>query len=406
VTAATAAPGVGSAPPAPDTAAPDTAAPDTAAPDTAAPATAAPPGRRHLYQVDVVRLLTFVCVIGVHAIPMTTNGQSGLAGVPVTLLHFTRNAFFLLSAFVLVHSQARRPVRVGRFWPRRFLFVGVPYLVWTVVYWWIGWGRSAFSAAGLRGLGIDAATGTADYHLYFLLVSMQLYLLFPLLLWLLRRTAGHHAVLFAVSLALELAVVSLAHWTHWPGGWGALQAHDYALLPTYQFYFVAGGLAAVHFQGFHAWVIEHTRAVIGLLAGAAVLQIGSYALQLAVTHSPGFAVDPLQPSTVLESLAVTVGLYALGCRYARRRRPDRRLARFVDRASLVSFGVFLVHPLVLNTLLGRWLTYGATPVVQPVAAALAWGGTLLLSFVFAEVAVRTPAALPLTGRRRLPVVAA
>jgi hypothetical protein len=40
-----------------------------------------------------------------------------------------------------------------------------------------------------------------------------------------------------------------------------------------------------------------------------------------------------------------------------------------------------------------------------VGAALAWGGTLLLSFVFATVAVRTPAALPLTGRRQLPVVA-
>ena len=39
---------------------------------------------------------------------------------------------------------------------------------------------------------VALVTGTASYHLYFLLVSMQLYLVFPLLRRLLRATAGRH----------------------------------------------------------------------------------------------------------------------------------------------------------------------------------------------------------------------
>ncbi len=52
------------------------------------------------------------------------------------------------------------------------------------------------------------ALGTAWYHLYFLLVSMQIYLVFPLILWLVRKTAGHHGVLLAISAVIQLALTS------------------------------------------------------------------------------------------------------------------------------------------------------------------------------------------------------
>ena len=357
--------------------------------------------RRHLYQIDVVRLLTFVCVIGVHALPMTSSPDSVASGALVVMLHFTRNAFFLLSAFVLFYVYARRDVRISAFWGHRFFYVGVPYLVWTGVYWWINAAGDRFTATNLRALGFDVFAGTGEYHLYFLLVSMQLYLVFPAMLWLVRRTAGYHLTLLLASLVVELALMALAHWVPWPGGWGDVQAHDYVLLPMYQFYFLAGGLAAVHFDRFHAWVVRHPVGVWGLVLGTGALNLGSYAIQVAQTGSPAQASDPLQPSMVPWSLALTVGFYAAGCAYARRRRPGSRLARWVNQASLASFGVYLVHPLVLNVLLGRWLSFGATAMPAAATGALAWIGTVTLSGLFAVVAVHTPLALPLTGRRQV-----
>ena len=50
------------------------------------------------------------------------------------LLHFTRNVFFALTAFVLVNSYLHRPVLMRNFWPRRFLLVGIPYVVWSAIY--------------------------------------------------------------------------------------------------------------------------------------------------------------------------------------------------------------------------------------------------------------------------------
>jgi peptidoglycan/LPS O-acetylase OafA/YrhL len=230
---------------------------------------------------------------------------------------------------------------------------------------------------------------------------MQLYLFFPALLWLLRRTAGHHLALFLGSLVLEMAMMAAVHWWQWGGAWAAVQEHDYVLSPLYQFYFLAGGLAAVHFDRFHAWVVGHPRGVLGLVLAGAVLHEGAFAIQVAVTGSPAMAADSLQPTMVPWSLAVAVGFYAAGVTYARKRRSASAMSRFIDQASLASFGVYLVHPLWLNVVLGRWLSFG-DGVVPPLAgAALAWIGTLVLSGLFAAVAIRSPLALALTGRKRL-----
>jgi peptidoglycan/LPS O-acetylase OafA/YrhL len=369
-------------------------------PDTARATETGQRGRRHLYEVDIVRLLTFVFVVGVHAVSGSMNPADVASGAFVSLLHFTRGTFFLLSAFVLTYAQGARPVEVRRFWPRRFLYVGLPYVVWSVIYWCVLLGRTP-TADDVVQLGHQLVTGTANYHLYFLLVSLQLYLLFPALVWLVRHTGGHHLALLLTSGAVELVLLAAEHYGSWPGGWATVQANALVLAPTYQLYFVAGALAAVHHERFHAWVGTHTRTVVAAVLATAALHVGVYLLQVPSSGSVFSAFDPLQPSVAPWTIAVTLGLYALGGVYARRRVPGTRLATFVDQASVASFGVFLVHPLVLNTLLGRWFSWGYSLLDPTLAGVVAWATTLVLAYAFAALVVRTPLALPLAGRRRL-----
>ena len=98
------------------------------------PAPTSTVSRRHLYELDVVRGLTMVGVVGVHTISWTTSSASVAAGDLTILLHFTRESFFTLMAFVLIFSFRQRPVPWRRFWAKRFPFVIVPYVVWTAIY--------------------------------------------------------------------------------------------------------------------------------------------------------------------------------------------------------------------------------------------------------------------------------
>ena len=47
-------------------------------------------------------------------------------------------------------------------------------------------------------------TGVAWYHLYFLLVTMQVYLLLPVVVWLVRRTRGHHVTVLVVAASFTI----------------------------------------------------------------------------------------------------------------------------------------------------------------------------------------------------------
>ncbi|MEU6173667.1 acyltransferase [Streptantibioticus parmotrematis] len=372
-------------------------------------------GRSHLHYVDLVRVLTVGLVIGVHTLGASPLRQTSAVGAVTIVLHVSREVFFLLTAFVLTYGSERRPVDGSgnatrywlRFWRRRFLFVAVPYVVWSAVYFMA-------RGPGLEPFGRQAAAfahelvqGTACYHLYFLLVSMQIYLVFPLIRRLLHATSGHHGLLLAVS-ALFQVLFSLAVQQHWQGpafveGW--LRRPD-AWLPSYLGYVLAGAVAACHREALVAWTREHTRAVLAAAVVAAGLGVGVYLMQAWGEHQPADTADMVfQPVSVVESVAIAWAFLAAGLHWQDRRMPGRRVVVAISDAS---FGVYLCHPLLLQGLflltdatgLSRYAAGSTTPVALIVGLVavvpLVYGTAVLLS----AVARRTPLSLPLTGRYR------
>jgi peptidoglycan/LPS O-acetylase OafA/YrhL len=361
------------------------------------------PTTGHLDQVDLLRLLTFSAVIAVHAIDFTQPDTSRAAAGTLMLLQFGRAVFFSLTGFVLVHSTRGRPVVAPSFWRRRFPYVLVPYLVWTVVYYLFGELTSSSPSLSWGALGGHLLGGDAQYHLYFLLVTMQLYLVFPLLVRFVRATTSGAWSVLAVVGVLDVAWLALLQYEPAPGGWaGQLWARSYELLPTYAVYVLIGCYAAVHLDAVTDFVARHRRRLLvaGLAAAAAAEAV--YVVQL--RHDPPrVAAGVLQPAMLLDSLGALLVLVVVCDRWAAGRRSGRRT---VERASDVSFGVYLVHPLVLSLLLMSGLRLDGQRVPAAAATVLAIAGTAVGASVFSLLARRTPLSLALTGRprRRVAVV--
>ncbi len=347
-----------------------------------------------------MRILTFLCVIAVHTISYT----AGSADLPLFLLlglvHFTRDVFFALTAFVLLYTYLKRPEPMRTFWPRRFLLVGVPYVVWSLIYFFANLAYTGTSSPPdvlLSRLLLEILTGQAWYHLYFLLVTMQLYLLLPALIWLVRRTRGHHAAVLAVSGALQLIIVGC--YFYFPGAVSGLLAYKDEYFFSYIFFLVAGAIASDHRGALFGWVRAHRPAIAVTTVLVGVVSIGVFLLAIAAGRSPTAAVTPLQPIVMIWGVAVCFAFLALGTVWADRRRPGGFGTRFVTVASDRSFGIFLSHPLVLWVLLwagDAWLQKNVpTPWLTLVVYILVVTGAILV----AEAARRTPLSLALTGRR-------
>lgn len=280
----------------------------------------------------------------------------------------------------------------------------VPYLVWTVVYY-------AYTVLAASGPLSRTSSFVDDlyrgyYQLYFLVVLFQVFIVLPGLLWLVRRTRGHHWVLFSASLLAQLAMTTMSHYFVWPTGpLHLLRSADIWLLTSrhftgYQLYLVAGALAADHFGDVQRFVERHSGAILWVTGAIAVVTEGYYAFGLFLHQTPGQASDLYQPVATVWFLAACFGLWALGWRWARRAsaKPHRLRDRLVTWAADASGGFYLAHILVLRIVFSVLTHHGLTgPSTWKVASLLTYVGTVIFTGLLVWILLRTPLRWILTG---------
>lgn len=373
----------------------------TQAPEAPAPAETAParPRARHVDELDIVRVLTFACVIGVHVVSHENGSTNVTAGGVLMILHFTREAFFWLTGFVLTLHYGRRRFNVPHFWRRRFQLVGIPYVLWSVLYVVVTLVHDPSKRSQWGSLlGKDLLFGQAWYHLYFLLVSLQIYLLFPLLAALVRATERHHLALLAVAFVLQLGILAGLKWVAPYSGWASwMNAHEAVLFWNYEFWIISGAVAARHLDDLRRWAAAHGSALAVGCTAAAVATVGYYAGERARGESVSTAYAVLQPIMLLWAAAAIAALFQVGRRYAATR--ERNALRQVVRvASDRSFGIFLVHPMIIwfvGMAVDPWLH---THVANPWRTALMYVLVVVGAVLATEVLRRSPVSLVLTGR--------
>jgi peptidoglycan/LPS O-acetylase OafA/YrhL len=356
--------------------------------------------RKRLDHVDAMRPVKQFGVVSTHTLLFFAPVGTGISvGAALQLLHVTREAFLFISACMIAYSfRDVLHFELRPYWRRRFTSVGIPYLCWTLIYFLITLhGTSGSVASRLDHLAY--LVGTGYYQLYFLVVLLEFYAVFPLLLILLRRTAGHHGLLLAASGALQVLIVSLMHWgvlPHWMRGFWATRE-----VTSYQFYLIGGMVVAFHLDQVHRWVCAHVRLVLGLTLASAALAEGWY--YLAVYHVVswlGSSSDPFQPVVIPWNVGAIASIYLLGVWLVARQRSPRTRA-LTTMGSDDSYGIYLSQ-LVFITALGwcgwRQLNaYMPWPILSLITVALVFTACVVLT----ELLARTGLAKALTGRSRI-----
>jgi len=368
-------------------------------------------GRGHLYAVDVVRFLTVAGVIAVHSTSLTVGSTARgkvAAGVLLTLAHVTRSVFLFLTAFVLGYRYRGEVVNKRSFWRRRYWLVAVPYVVWSLIYC-LADGHLTSPQAVLARFVLDLFTGGARFHLYFLLITFQLYAVFPwVLAWVKRANPWR---LLIGSIVVQLLFTAGTHyWAGAPSVLGLVLHHPGSWLYSYQLYVIAGVLAALHMDAVTEWVRSHGWLIAGFTVLSVAVGLASYGLDLRVLGmSPVKAGEVFQPAVVLEGVAAIAAQYAVGLKVDRF--AGARLRWRLNTSSDVSFGVYLAHPLLLQGVLAVTAAVGLDGALSGLSPALqlAMVVVVLVPAVYAATGAgmvlvrRTRLSLALAGRKgRMP----
>ena len=357
--------------------------------------------RRRLDQVDAMRPIKQAGVISTHSVIFFAPAAASVAsGAALLLLHVSREGFFFISACMLTYAYAEmRLTGLGHFYWRRFVSVGIPYLCWNVIYFFYLLPRAHYATwtAALGHLGYMIETGY--FQLYFLLVILQFYLVFPLVLMLLRRTRGHHGLVIGVAALLQVLLTIGMHWGLLPPlmlRWGQQDALSYLL------YLIAGSVVAFHLEQADAWVRRHARLV---MAYTVVTALGAEAIyflaQHGVTTVLGSGSDPFQPSVIPFNVGVIACGYLAGVALVRPGR-SRRTQALVRIGSDNSYGIYLAQMLFLVYMTEHGWTRLDTVLPWPLVCLLVVVVVFACCITLTALLARTPLAVPLTGRKQQP----
>ncbi|WP_376794493.1 acyltransferase [Thermogemmatispora sp.] len=369
--------------------------------------------RPHIYELDPLRTCTALSVVAVHVLAATAilNGTGpgyAIQNAFLVAFHFTREIFMFVTAFALVYVYNGRRFPLGQFWKKRSLGVIFPYVFWSLVYVVVNTRPGSWSAF-LKTALFDLATGNASYQLYYILLTIQFYLIFPLFMGLLKRWSRHPWWLLLSSFGLQVLLFYVDYHTVQRSSdpfWHTVAVYQDRFVLMYQFYFVLGGLAALNFERLRAFVLRHARLVVTIFLVSLLALWVHFAEQISVYHeSMGYATSVLQPSMVFYSVAV-IGLalwlcsrWAIGFAGRPAREVNARLSvRLWGLCSDASFGVYLVHVLILNQLRASLLPL--LPASWPVAlrVVLLWCAVAGLSLALSVALMYTPWLSRLVGR--------
>ncbi|ERL63961.1 acyltransferase [Schleiferilactobacillus shenzhenensis] len=369
-------------------------------------ATARPAAQSHrpyLHEIDLMRVIFIGGVLLNHTTTifqsqMTSSGEIRLGLLATHLMiHFTRMGFMFMTGLVLMLAYFAKDIHWPTFYLKRFKTVTVPYILWNTILL-VGataLGLGAFTWASFGSTYALALLHGNQFYLYYLMVTMQLYLAFPLLRLLFKKTA-HHGRILLTSFLLQLVIVAgikygLPHvdtssWLWWFRAYGVN-------VFTYQFYFVAGAYTTLHYQQVVAFIDRHIKAIAAATGVLSLGTIGLYAfnrLVLGMSHTA--AVSPHQPYMAVYDVLMIMTVFWLGRRYAAWRQTTSRHGwdRLIQNGAKVSFGIYLCQTIAVSLLGGALgalnLSDGALLLLLPAGYMFVLGLSFLIAWFCYRVA--------------------
>jgi probable poly-beta-1,6-N-acetyl-D-glucosamine export protein len=372
--------------------------------------------RPHIFELDLLRTLTALSVVAVHIVALTSGLNRSELGLQmqnavVIALHFTRAVFMFVTAFALVYVYYGKPFSLKQFWSKRGISFLLPYIIWSLVY--IPYNKPGLPPGTFIKTAIfDILTGNASFQLYFILLSLQFYIVLPLFLLLFKRIAAHPwKVLVIVFIAQVVLYYVDYHYLQQSTlsttskFWWNVQAYQDRFLLTYPFYFLLGAYTALYFQQIKSFLLRHGWIVVGGFLAVLAATWLHYIMQIRIYRlSMDDAGDILQPTTVFYSAASIFLLLWLACcwTYFFRGQDGRpRGYRIWRTLADASFGVYLIHPFFMDIVLKQVIP--AMPVEWHVAPRvfLGWFLTAGATMLVTVIALHIPLVSRLFGRAHL-----
>jgi surface polysaccharide O-acyltransferase-like enzyme len=296
--------------------------------------------KNRLGEFDCLRAAAVLAVIAIHATSRYVEINSA-AYLLNQIVRFAVPLFIVLSGFLLYYSGMNRPQAAGfGFLKKRLDKVLIPYILWTLIYMLYGIRNSlgnALTSSFLSKLAANLLYGKAAPQLYFIIIILQMYLLYGILEKLINSRYEKQFMLAAFFITTYISLGGyLFRWNIYI--MPRLSIGYYIIFPTWLFYFVFGMYFAKYGERFKPILIS-SRLKLGLLWLAS---LGMLYMDSRLSNTYG---SSMKPATMLYCFTSLLFFYSV---FSTRTFKETQLIRWVSEQS---FFVYFCHVLLIEIIL-------------------------------------------------------
>ncbi len=347
--------------------------------------------RLSLDEIQLARAFAIIAVLLVHSTSIgVTSVQTDSLLFPI--YNFFNVAgklgtptFIMLSSFVLFYNYYPRKTDMNlfkNFYMKRLKYILIPYLIFSALYFGVKW----FAYYDYPSIGVAlnkflylVALGKAHPHLYFVFISVQLYLLFPFFMLLFKKFKPLRKHAFWIGIAIQWI------WVYLNKEYFHITLKGSISLSYMSFYFV-GAYLGIYYHELRDKMKDQlirfkTLAFVFTTYGALVVLYTGYmylvrigAIQMVSKNLPSIANQYLGEFVwATHALFAGLGLFLLAHWAEKTFQPSRK--RLFMEIGATSFGIYLIHPLFLMIM--RYFVQGGSPLV--------FNGWQLITFIVISI---------------------
>jgi peptidoglycan/LPS O-acetylase OafA/YrhL len=208
-----------------------------------------------------------------------------------------------------------------------------------------------------EGIGVTAAlkkvaVGSAYFHLYFIVLIIQFYLLFPFILRFLIRFKGHHRELLALFFIVNLLVI-LVYYYHFD----MPERIPRRFFPFWIFYFILGSVIGLNIEYYKNKIRNVSFGVLGIFFFIASEEhIFSFYLEGLAVDNPS-DIFYMRPESLLYSTIAIILSIKLSEELSHH---SNRILQILREMGKASFGIYLIHILFLKATLYLYKILGVS----------------------------------------------
>lgn len=293
------------------------------------------------HEISFIRAIACLCIVMVHVTAGFYYENDRTFTWPVQFFNqisrYGTPAFAMISGFLLYNQAINRKFTVKRFLTSRFTKVIIPFLVWSILYLILKWTYNKYTLPNMDTPGevkdflYFFFTGKSNYHLYFIAIVVQFYILFPFLKFI--KSKNSLILLTITSLFINYFFVQYKI----DIGTGLFNnfINERVFIFHWIYYFFLGGLLVYYWEKIMTWVRENT--LYSILIGLIVIIAGVFEYKFLGWIESNRVMNMVNLPLLFIAFA---GVYISLSSWP-------RIRNFIIQIGNLSMGIYLVHPFIL-----------------------------------------------------------